>query len=378
MEKNVCALILMLAVEGLSFTALSQTVLGSPVTGPLTSQELQQLTALDPIDTHIHIFQRSPEFYSMLKKLNLHTLDILVIDGTAPPMNDIAWERKGAWDVAQSSGGRIALCTSFDPYKVGQPGFTKEAIRQINQDFSNGAVAVKIWKNIGMEIKDAKGKYIMPDDPAFEPIYKDIAAHNKTLIAHLAEPSSSWEAPNPASPDYDYYQSNQQWYMYSKPNAASKQQILKARDHVLEQNPNLRMVGAHLGSMEADFKQLGDHFDRYPNFAVDMAARMPYLMLKPRADMIAFVTKYQDRLIYGTDTELVPQEPIQKQMSEWEESYALDWRYLATSDIVDYEGRKMQGLGLPQSVLYKIYHENAVHWFPGILENSQGTITSAR
>jgi len=122
MKKFVCAIMLACAVQMLSLSALPQTALGAPVTGPLTSQELQQLTALNPIDTHTHIFQRSPEFYSMLKKLNLHTLDILVIDGTAPPMNDIAWERKNAWDVAQGSSGRIALCTSFDPYKVGQPG----------------------------------------------------------------------------------------------------------------------------------------------------------------------------------------------------------------------------------------------------------------
>jgi len=265
------------------------------------------------------------------------------------------------------------ILTAIAPYKIGQPGFTKEAIRQVNQDFANGAIAVKIWKNIGLEIKDSKGQYIMPDDPAFEPIYKDIAAHNKTLIAHIADPNTIWEAPNPDAPDYDYYKRNPQWYMYNKPDVPSKAQILKARDHMLEQNPNLRVVGAHLGSMEVDFKQLGDHFDRYPNFAVDMAARMPFLMLKPRADVIAFVTKYQDRLIYGTDTEFDTKKPIQLQVSKWEEAYALDWRYLATNDTVDYKGRKMQGLGLPASVLRKIYHENAVHWFPGILENSKET-----
>ena len=67
--------------------------------------------------------------------------------------------------------------------------------------------------------------------------------------------------------------------MYNKPNVPSKAAILVARDHVLEMNPKLRIVGAHLGSMEADFKQLADHLDRYPNFAVDIAARMPYVVM---------------------------------------------------------------------------------------------------
>ena len=71
---------------------------------------------------------------------------------------------------------------------------------------------------------------------------------------------------------------------------------------------------------------------------------MPYVMLQPRADMIAFITKYQDRLIYGTDNEL---EPGKKESSEqveiWEDGYAKDWRFLATNDTVDYRGQQEQG-----------------------------------
>jgi hypothetical protein len=55
--------------------------------------------------------------------------------------------------------------------------------------------------------------------------------------------------------------------------------------------------------MEADFNQLAQRLDDYPNFAVDLAARMPYLVMRPRADMIAFIEKYQDRLLYATDNE---------------------------------------------------------------------------
>jgi hypothetical protein len=61
------------------------------------------------------------------------------------------------------------------------------------------------------------------------------------------------------------------WYMYNKRGMNSEEAILKARDHILEQNPTLRVVGAHLGSLEASFADLGAHLDRYPNFASDMA-----------------------------------------------------------------------------------------------------------
>ncbi len=229
-------------------------------------------------------------------------------------------------------------------------------------------MAVKIWKNIGEQVKDAKGNYALPDNPAFEPIYKDIAAHNKTLIAHVADPNTIWEPPAPAAPDYSYYMEHPEWYMYEKPNAPSKQAILRARDHLLRLNPNLRVVGAHLGSMEADLHQLGQHLDDYPNFAIDIAARMPYLVMKPRADMIAFIEKYQDRLLFATDNELQRRRqtcrtlPVVGRIPMHSTG-----DFSSTNDTLQYKDRKLQGLSLPAPILRKLYHDNAVRWIPGIV-----------
>jgi hypothetical protein len=43
-----------------------------------------------------------------------------------------------------------------------------------------------------MELKSSSGKYLMPDDPVFDPIFEVIQAHDRTLYAHLAEPSAAW------------------------------------------------------------------------------------------------------------------------------------------------------------------------------------------
>jgi len=337
------------------------------VTGPFTPVELKAFTSLDPIDTHTHIFVTNPKFIAMIERLNLHTLDIAVDDDTDPYLKDLPRQIHDGLHYVAASHGHTSFCTTFDPYVFRKPGFAKTVIRQLNLSFAKGTIAVKIWKNIGMQIKDAHGNYIMPDNPVFEPIYKDIATHHKTLIAHMADPSSCWEPPNPASPDYEYYKHNPQWYMYDNPHAPSKQAILKARDHMVAENPNLRVVGAHLGSMESNFPELGRDLDRYPNFAVDMAARMPYVMMLPRAQATAFINKYQDRLIYGTDLNFMPGTNPQQKIKQWEDYYARDWRFLATDDWVEYMGKKYQGLHLSQPVLEKLYHANAVHWFPGIL-----------
>lgn len=349
-------------------TDTSAAATTAPVSGSFTPQELPQFAALGAIDTHTHVYRSTPKFYAMLKKLNLHILDMTLKGGTLPQFTDLPKEKAEAWQVVHGSDGYVAFCSTFDPYRFSQPDFAPTAIRNINQDFKKGAVAVKIWKNVGMEIKDAKGKYIMPDNPVFEPIFKDIESHHKTLIAHLADPNSVWQAPNPAAPDYEYLKQHPELVMYGKPGAPTKAEILLARDHILDRNPNLRVVGAHLGSMEGDFNQLGRHLDKYPNFAVDLAARFPYFELQPRDKMIAFITKYQDRLIYGTDNEFDSSSP--DTLSDWQDTYADNWRYLATNDTILYRDKKVQGLALPPSILRKIYHDNAVKWFPGILAGS--------
>jgi predicted TIM-barrel fold metal-dependent hydrolase len=338
-----------------------------PVRGPFAHEELERFRALVPIDVHAHVFAPDP-FVALLKKLNLHILDILVVDDMSTPHRDLDTQRKQALNVVHASDGHAVLCTSFDPYSFQRPDYAQNVIRGLDNDFAAGAIAVKLWKNVGMEIKDAKGHFLMADDPVFKPIYQDIAAHNKTLVAHLADPDSGWQAPNPSSPDYEYYRDHPSAYMYGKQGVPSKEEILRARDHVLEQNPNLRVVGAHLGSMESNLEDLGRHLDRYPNFAVDIAARMPYLEIQPRETMIAFITKYQDRLIYGTDNGFST--GSQETLPELESVYANDWRFFATTNTIEYKGKPVQGLGLPEAVLRKIYHENAVKWFPGILNTA--------
>ncbi len=334
-----------------------------------TSEEdaLKALAALRPIDAHVHIFKTAPEFQSMLEGEQLTVLNVLVVDDTWGPRNQLQPQIDDAWKLVHSSNGHVFLCTTFDGYKFNSPAFTQDSVQQINRDLNDGAIAVKIWKTFGMEIKDSNGRYVLPDDPKLKPIYQDIAQHNKTLLAHLAEPDLAWEPLDvKKDPLSQYYMENPQWHMLNKAGVPSKKAILEARDRVLEQNPNLRMVGVHLGSMEKDLDEIARHFDKYPNFAVDTAARMEYLMYGDPAKVRAFLMKYPDRVIYGTDLDVNPDADVQKSVQEWKETYANDWRFFATDETFQVEGHTVHGLKLPQDLLQKIYRTNAQHWIKGL------------
>jgi len=335
-------------------------------TAVLRETSLDGFAALEPIDVHTHDFANDPSFYQWMERLHLHVLDICVAD-SYNIFRSLGPELTAAKHFVGGSGGRAKLCTTFDPFAFEDTDFAKRTILHMNRDFAEGAVAVKIWKNIGMQLKRSNRSYVMPDDPVFQPIYENIVAQNKTLVAHLAEPDSCWQPPNPASPDYGYYKENPQWYMYLQPDRPSKPEILAARDRLLEKNPKLRVIGAHLGSMETNVDEIAKRLDRYPNFAVDTAARMEYLIIQPREKVRQFLIKYQDRILYGTDMEFQTDQPTAQTIQDWERAYQRDWTYLAT-DKTWFEGDlQVKGLALPHEVLQKIFRDNAVHWIPGIL-----------
>jgi predicted TIM-barrel fold metal-dependent hydrolase len=269
------------------------------------------------------------------------------------------------------SKGHATLCTTFDPFQFNSPNFSRSAIEALNHDFDQGAVAAKVWKNIGMEVKNASGEYVLADDLVFQPIYSDIAARGKTLIIHAADPDGAWDPQARIFRNKGYFDANPQWDMSKVPTAPRKESILHARDHMLAVNPGLRVVGAHLGSMETQLDALAQLLDRYPNFAIDTAARVRHLATQPRDKVRAFLLKYQDRVLYGTDLSFdVGSIKSEEETSRaWEAQYALDWRYFATNDTFQYMGREVEGLDLSPSILKQLYHDNALRWIPGISTN---------
>jgi hypothetical protein len=60
----------------------------------------------------------------------------------------------------------------------------------------------------------------------------------------------------------------------------------------------------------------------------------------------AFLIKYQDRVLYGTDTDVIRRSEVRPSIAEWDKHLALDWRYFSTGDTVKYDGRMVKGLQL--------------------------------
>ena len=77
----------------------------------------------------------------------------------------------------------------FDTTGFGTENWRKKIISQLERNISGGAVSVKIWKNIGMTVRDRSGKFIMADNPALDPVFNYLISRNIPVTAHLGRTS---------------------------------------------------------------------------------------------------------------------------------------------------------------------------------------------
>jgi predicted TIM-barrel fold metal-dependent hydrolase len=341
------------------------------VAATVSAEELSP-AALGRIDAHAHFLAEAKPVEDALDRLNVTAVNVCVVDRYDKGYETVAPQHEIARRLAKASGGRLPWVATFDDSAFGQPGFAERTLAGLDRAFGEGAIGVKVYKSMGMELKDARGRYLLPDDAAFEPVFAGLEARGTTVYGHIAEPIAAWRPLDPKNPDYDYYKSYPAWHVHGRPGVPTKEAILAARDRVLERHPRLRFVGCHLGSMEEDVDQIARRLDRYPSFVVDTAGRVVHLTLQPREKVRAFLVRYADRVLYGTDFVFMPGRDPAHAARRLAAEYARDWRYFATSQTVEFEGRKVQGLALPGDVLRKIFRENAVRWVPGVAAAKTG------
>jgi predicted TIM-barrel fold metal-dependent hydrolase len=343
-----------------------------PAAGMLLAQSSAQSTSMPPpgferlrkIDVHSHIYEDIPAVNAMLRRINLRVVNI------SNPGTDgyLAFMHRFNAALVKRHPDIFSFASTFDLTTRDQPDYGARVAKALDETFAQGAVMVKIWKEVGLELKRPDGTFLLPDDAIFDPVYAHLESRRKPLLAHLAEPREAWLPLDPKSVHYGYYSKNPQWHLYGKPQYPSHARLMDARDHILAKHPGLVVIGAHIGSLEYDVDEVAKRLDRYPNFHVEVSARTRDLTRQPPAKVRAFFLKYQDRIMYGVDRswrpyrtpEVTPTDADRANFAaDLEAQYRRDWAYYAGAGAIDYGGDTAEGLALPNPVLEKFYWKNA-------------------
>ena len=335
-----------------------------------THYAMEDFGRVRKLDAHVHMNVTGPAF---LEQARDDGFELMAINVDYPDFPKLADQRAAALTQLRAQDSykpaRIYWATTFSMKGFGKAGWAGKVSAGLAADAAEGAKAVKVWKNVGMKERFA-GKLIMLDDPAISPVAEQIQKLGLTLIGHLGEPHNCWLPLEQMTTDNDreYFRNHPQYHMYLHPEMPSYEDQIKARDNFVAAHPQLRFVGAHLGSLEYDVDRIAAFLDRYPNTSVDMAARMSQVQYQSVRDIEkvrAFFVRYQDRLLYGTDLTLNPDGNAAEFKAEAHNVWTRDWRYLATdeSQRVEIIKADVPGLALPREVIDKVYYGNAMRAF---------------
>jgi hypothetical protein len=348
-------------------TACGGLLLAAAVCSAAQPFTAADFATVEKIDVHVHI--NSPDS-ALLDEAEADHFRLLTINVDYPDFPPLAEQSRIARSLVAKHPSEVAYAASFSMQGWDQPDWQEQVIRQLDEAFAAGAVAVKVWKNIGMEFRDSHGRLVMIDDAKFDPVFDFIRQRHRVLIGHQGEPHNCWLPIDQmtVNNDKEYFREHPQYHMYLHPELPSYEDQMTARDRMLAKNPQLQFMGAHLASLEWSVDRLAAFLDRYPNTVVDLAARMgqvQYQSNRERVKVRRFFVRYQDRLLYGTDLSQDPGGDAQELRRTAHDMWLRDWKYLATDLTfrVPELDAPVHGLSLPRNVVRKIYSSNAERWF---------------
>lgn len=323
------------------------------------------------IDAHIHLFTEDDSYIDVCMKYNLKLFTIATNSADLPP---IKAQVTNANMLNTKHPETVNYATCFGMNDFAEPSWTNKTIAKLKQDFEDGALAVKVWKDIGMTHRNADSSFIFMDDVRFDSIWNYIESQNKTLVNHVGEPKNCWLPLSEMTVLNDrwYYTDFPEFHMYLHPEYPTHEALMESRNHVLDKHPDLNYVGCHLGSLEYSVEKQAAFLDKYPNASFDMAARIVHFQVQDREKVRDFIIKYQDRLLYGTDIVLYDGKGKETTFLMFRDKiksvYRNDWDYFTTDNnfTQTYGTAEYQGLDLPNTVLEKIYYRNALRMYPGL------------
>ncbi len=331
------------------------------------SYNLNDFQKIEKMDAHFHIYgKKNPALEQALRDrfrllcINTNSEDCERVQQAQGLLDSL----KNGWPDA------MEYSATFCMDRWDEPDWTKNTIEWIDSCIDQGAVAVKVWKNIGMEFREQNNNLVMIDNPRFDPVFKHLAEKGIPMAGHLGEPKNCWLPLEKMSVknDSNYFSKHPEYHMYLHPELPSYKEQMSARDRMLEKNPDLTFIGCHLASLEWSVDTLARFLDHFPNAAVDMSARMGQLFFQTRDDRAKvrrFFIDYQDRLLYGTDITDNGEGNPENFMKRLHETWLRDWEYFVTDNEITSPliRGSFRGLKLPKSIVDKIYLHNTVNWY---------------
>ncbi len=243
--------------------------------------------------------------------------------------------------------GRFITFTEPSWHRVREPGYAQWQADEIERAKKAGARGVKVLKTLGLFLREngTAGPLVKIDDARFDPMWDACGRLGLPVAIHVSDPEA----------------------FFTPIDRFNERYLLAARNRMFARHPNTRFIVLHVGNDAENLASVSENLDRFPQHVVEFGARIGELGRQPRTAR-RFIEKYQDRVLFGTDAVPPPDGDNYPQQVFKDELYEIYYRFLETEDeyfdyapaVVPPQGRwRIYGLGLPEPILKKVYHDNA-------------------
>lgn len=301
------------------------------------------------IDVHSHAkFVHSPkQIAQWVKTMNKVGIDktIILTYATGAKFDSLYKAFAGRYP------NRFIMYCGLDYTGYKKPGFDKKAIKELKRDYKEGARGVGELGDKGKGLfysSPTKAYGMHPDDPRMDPIFDECAKLHMPVNIHIADPMWMYEKMDSTNDGlmnaYDWRRDNKKELGHA--------QMIQILINTVKKHPQTTFIACHYANLTYDLKKLGQILDKYPNLYIDLAGRFAETAAIPRATK-RFITKYQNRVMYGTD------------MGTSQKMYETTFRILESNDEHFYKINMfgyhwpLYGIDLSNKVLKKVYDKNA-------------------
>jgi predicted TIM-barrel fold metal-dependent hydrolase len=311
------------------------------------------------IDAHFHL---DPHETGVDADMIVRAMDslgierIVSVDGYPQQFERLAAEFRGKYP------DRFSLFAVIDPWKITKADFPDVQLDWMEAAAADGATGFKVFKALGLLIRDTSGTLVPIDDPRLAPLWEKAADLGLPVMMHLMDPTPFFDPIDRHNERYEELRALPEWSFHGDA-FPSKAELLDQRENLLRNHPRTVFIGAHLGDNPEDLAYVARLLETYPNYFVEFSSRVSDLGRQPFTARRFFV-RFQDRILFGTDG------GASDYGTEWGwvRHYRAYFTFLETeNEYMEYplwgvqpQGRwRVYGISLPDSVLRKVYYENA-------------------
>jgi predicted TIM-barrel fold metal-dependent hydrolase len=220
-----------------------------------------------------------------------------------------------------------------------------------------GAKGLKVWKDLGLSVRDARGELVLPDDERLAPVWETAGELGLPVLIHTADPVAFWQPLDERNERLEELAHHPEWW-FGHGGVPSYDQLMEAFVNLVARHPRTTFIGAHVCSASEDLGRVAGWLRELPNLHYDIGARLAELGRQPRA-AANLIADFPDRVLFGTDA--FPPERAQyelhvRALETADEHFA----YSPDPDDPAPQGRwRISGLALEPHLLPPLYTENA-------------------